>query len=110
FFLAFFFNCSRVLPLLPAFPTRRSSDLNSWTAPIPKYDAEGERIYVDETGARVDPSTPGAMPAYQLSMDTYTAAGANPDHVYRRSEEHTSELQSRENLVCRLLHEKKKNI
>src|SRR5690606_14667249 len=28
---------------------------------------------------------------------------------YRRSEEHTSELQSRENLVCRLLLEKKKN-
>src|SRR5690606_39560806 len=27
-----------------------------------------------------------------------------------RSEEHTSELQSRENLVCRLLNEKKKNI
>src|SRR5690606_39599627 len=27
---------------------------------------------------------------------------------YRRSEEHTSELQSRENLVCRLLLEKKK--
>src|SRR5690606_42070492 len=29
--------------------------------------------------------------------------------VPRRSEEHTSELQSRENLVCRLLLEKKKN-
>src|SRR5690606_10818711 len=29
--------------------------------------------------------------------------------VDMRSEEHTSELQSRENLVCRLLHEKKKN-
>src|SRR5436309_12677890 len=28
----------------------------------------------------------------------------------RRSEEHTSELQSRENLVCRLLLEKKKNV
>src|SRR5690606_40912645 len=28
----------------------------------------------------------------------------------RRSEEHTSELQSRENLVCRLLLEKKNNI
>src|SRR5690606_40979564 len=28
---------------------------------------------------------------------------------YNRSEEHTSELQSRENLVCRLLLEKKKN-
>src|SRR5436309_11014483 len=35
-----------------------------------------------------------------------------PDHLIhglqRRSEEHTSELQSRENLVCRLLLEKKK--
>src|SRR5690606_40016213 len=29
-------------------------------------------------------------------------------HVHVRSEEHTSELQSRENLVCRLLLEKKK--
>src|SRR5207302_5521885 len=29
-------------------------------------------------------------------------------HTYTRSEEHTSELQSRENLVCRLLLEKKK--
>src|SRR5690606_40495195 len=31
-----------------------------------------------------------------------------PKHV-KRSEEHTSELQSRENLVCRLLLEKKNN-
>src|SRR2546427_5981252 len=31
------------------------------------------------------------------------------DHVERRSEEHTSELQSQSNLVCRLLLEKKKN-
>src|SRR6266511_5623404 len=30
--------------------------------------------------------------------------------IGRRSEEHTSELQSRENLVCRLLLEKKKKI
>src|SRR2546430_16033773 len=32
----------------------------------------------------------------------------SPDDVYR-SEEHTSELQSQSNLVCRLLLEKKKN-
>src|SRR5690606_41824076 len=33
----------------------------------------------------------------------------HPDpHALQRSEEHTSELQSRENLVCRLLLEKKK--
>src|SRR3712207_8735913 len=30
-------------------------------------------------------------------------------HVFPRSEEHTSELQSRQYLVCRLLLEKKKN-
>src|SRR2546430_8395030 len=34
------------------------------------------------------------------------AASAHPQH---RSEEHTSELQSQSNLVCRLLLEKKKN-
>src|SRR3712207_8043260 len=33
-----------------------------------------------------------------------------PAHVMGRSEEHTSELQSRQYLVCRLLLEKKKNI
>src|SRR2546430_3170625 len=32
-----------------------------------------------------------------------------PEDVVRRSEEHTSELQSQSNLVCRLLLEKKKN-
>src|SRR2546427_5379172 len=37
--------------------------------------------------------------------------GTGPDEVFRRgsrSEEHTSELQSQSNLVCRLLLEKKK--
>src|SRR5436309_12245840 len=42
--------------------------------------------------------------------DHRAAALARPHRPTRamRSEEHTSELQSRENLVCRLLHEKKK--
>src|SRR5436309_9864748 len=35
---------------------------------------------------------------------------ATAERFLERSEEHTSELQSRENLVCRLLLEKKKNI
>src|SRR5690606_40915938 len=34
---------------------------------------------------------------------------ADGELIIARSEEHTSELQSRENLVCRLLLEKKKN-
>src|SRR5690606_41918605 len=49
---------------------------------------------------------PAIAAATSCSRDTcprWTAWG-------RRSEEHTSELQSRENLVCRLLLEKKKNI
>src|SRR3712207_8946850 len=36
------------------------------------------------------------------------AVGGRPQYVHRRSEEHTSELQSRQYLVCRLLLEKKK--
>src|SRR5437016_8454699 len=46
----------------------------------------------------------------QLKM--HTPAGIIPDYwpwITARSEEHTSELQSLTNLVCRLLLEKKKN-
>src|SRR2546427_8042670 len=49
----------------------------------------------------------------QLSGPPCIAAHASSPHagtkVLARSEEHTSELQSQSNLVCRLLLEKKKN-
>src|SRR5690606_40080690 len=66
----------------------------------------------------------GPQPSVQGIVCHHTA-GRNDMHVVRdgrpgltgplsqfwlRSEEHTSELQSRENLVCRLLLEKKKHI
>src|SRR5690606_41373652 len=52
------------------------------------------------SGEVVAEGLPGpALARHMLAVDP-------PDH---RSEEHTSELQSRENLVCRLLLEKKKN-
>src|SRR5690606_40707992 len=41
-----------------------------------------------------------------LSASILTACGAGGQDAEERSEEHTSELQSRENLVCRLLLEK----
>src|SRR5690606_41074345 len=41
-------------------------------------------------------------------QDLLDAANVSRRTFYKRSEEHTSELQSRENLVCRLLLEKKK--
>src|SRR5690606_39684721 len=48
----------------------------------------------------------GASRAEKATVDTYSEVVMNLDRR-RRSEEHTSELQSRENLVCRLLLEKK---
>src|SRR5690606_40119757 len=55
------------------------------------------------------PST-GSTPSRPLTGTTPSwATGAiSKRRPVRRSEEHTSELQSRENLVCRLLLEKKK--
>src|SRR3712207_7173010 len=47
----------------------------------------------------------GSAPAaYRALLEAWAAAG-----MVVRSEEHTSELQSRQYLVCRLLLEKKKN-
>src|SRR5690606_39633503 len=54
--------------------------------------------------ARAAPSGDRA-PGPSGQHDRHRRGGRSPDG---RSEEHTSELQSRENLVCRLLLEKKK--
>lgn len=64
-------------------PGTRFTARNTWTAALPKLDANGNRIYVNNAGEVVPSSATGAMPAYQLSLDTYTAVGSNPDHVYR---------------------------
>src|SRR5690606_39378417 len=49
-----------------------------------------------------------SMNSWNGQTNTVVRVMAAP-HFTERSEEHTSELQSRENLVCRLLLEKKKN-
>src|SRR5258707_4170248 len=47
--------------------------------------------------------------AAQAASQAYAMAGVGPRDIHgARSEEHTSELQSRQYLVCRLLLEKKK--
>src|SRR3712207_6880849 len=60
---------------------------------------------------RIDPGDLVAFYGYAafLVIPLRTAAEA-VDKITRRSEEHTSELQSRQYLVCRLLLEKKKTI
>src|SRR5690606_42106459 len=85
---------------LHSFPTRRSSDLKtlhiaqirspSGSAPFLRYPRHDE--------------LPLLTPAPNGSEDGLVERQV----TLRRSEEHTSELQSRENLVCRLLLEKKK--
>ncbi len=66
-------------------PGTRYTARDSWSSALPKMDENGNRIYVNDSGLQVDASTPGAMPSYQLSMNTYTSVGANPDHIYRYS-------------------------
>src|SRR5206468_12759531 len=92
-FSSFFFYCSRHHRPLPSFPTRRSSDLCAAQAVSAWYcDSRRHRPHTaDEHSTRDRPS----------------GCGRN-DHCRKRSEEHTSELQSRSDLVCRLLLEKKK--
>src|SRR2546422_5010458 len=57
------------------------------------------------TGELVDQGHRGAGGVVEHEL-----ADALPDRLDERSEEHTSELQSRLHLVCRLLLEKKKKI
>src|SRR5690606_21920356 len=64
------------------------------TAPVP----EGAAVYAVECGGP-------AIPAGAVAIDHHRPG--DPGYG-RQSEEHTSELQSREKLVCRLLLEKKK--
>src|SRR5690606_41999877 len=96
---------------LHSFPTRRSSDL------------EGGQLAFEKTAAQKDSHGACSLgrSARQSSIEsvlqTRCQRGLKADACRRqswrdspaRSEEHTSELQSRENLVCRLLLEKKKS-
>src|SRR5437867_6845300 len=85
----------RSLTSLHSFPTRRSSDLGQHRRGLPRQDGCQPQLHgVDGPGAV-------GHPAVRHSR------GAQLEAV--RSEEHTSELQSPYDLVCRLLLEKKKN-
>src|SRR5699024_12636493 len=98
--------CSQSLAprALHAFPTRRSSDL-----PFPEVrcSTRHSRNAADAGYSRI-PTFVTAGNRCQHSQ-FYAVGPPLPLHsstVYRRSEEHTSELQSRLELVCRLLLEK----
>src|SRR5438034_4679306 len=68
-----------------------------------------DRAYQRGTAARPgDHQQDRSAPASRRAADREHAAGLRERRL--RSEEHTSELQSHSDLVCRLLLEKKKNI
>src|SRR5690606_40992371 len=94
---------------LASLPTRRSSDLRQRHA-VPDFeifDYPGQYLTPDE-GERYSRLRIEALHAeYQLSQAATNVRELAPGWTFKlehhRSEEHTSELQSRENLVCRLL-------
>src|SRR5690606_42079601 len=98
-------------PRAPAsLPTRRSSDLCLWSA-WPFYVRAVQSV-VNRSLNMFTLIGLGVSVAYGYSVVAALAPTIFPasfrSHgggvgVYFRSEEHTSELQSRENLVCRLL-------
>src|SRR5690349_23333884 len=78
---------------LPSFPTRRSSDLRFSIG-------EDEKEIIDVHAGEVLHIPSNVWHKAEALEDTLDVDGM-------RSEEHTSELQSRRDLVCRLLREKK---
>src|SRR5699024_11936640 len=90
---------------LPSFPTRRSSDLSPpSTAACPACSPSPTTC--GGRAPRTRTSTKRASRRRPPASTPWTCTPATPSCA--RSEEHTSELQSRFDLVCRLLLEKKK--
>src|SRR5690606_42153103 len=68
------------------------------------------RVLPTRRSSDLPPGQPRTVWRTSTSPPSCTAASRSPLCGPPRSEEHTSELQSRENLVCRLLLEKKKPV
>src|SRR5205807_9557209 len=102
FSVFFFFYCSGDLRDLHSFPTRRSSDLPS-TAPRDGFTI-GIRIF-----AQINRTCNIWLLSSSSGRQRARTGGSTARNLAHnlRSEEHTSELQSPCNLVCRLLLEKK---
>src|SRR5206468_12202885 len=92
---------------LHSFPTRRSSDLD---APEPHRDPRPQLLVRRRSPASRDRVTRQLRQRHRRDRDAEQADRQHLDQlgIAERSEEHTSELQSRSDLVCRLLLEKKK--
>src|SRR5690606_39630191 len=97
-------------PTSTPFPTRRSSDLTFLNPPYldDLTDRELEEFYsseyqITDEGCPTTEAPYGFPVAHIKSSPTISLNTHAFWNNLKRSEEHTSELQSRENLVCRLL-------
>src|SRR5690606_41532181 len=103
-----FISCSGRCLDLHSCPTRRSSDLDAQASFLPLVAANAE-TQAEPRRPPMRSSRPSRKPkAGGRSTPAHSGIPSCAGHSVARSEEHTSELQSRENLVCRLLLEKKK--
>src|SRR5690606_41309930 len=107
FILSSFF-CNKLVVVLcqrHSFPTRRSSDLDREGGDRNvSLNAEQQKAVLQANESLSAENDYLKQRIWALT-ETARLIGAQA----QRSEEHTSELQSRENLVCRLLLEKKKS-
>src|SRR2546430_13393265 len=91
-------------------PTEPLRDIRPMFFPAPddSNSIRGGRTTVGPFSPYPNPQQP--LPAYPYTQDYSPNAGTQNYYPFLpgRSEEHTSELQSQSNLVCRLLLEKKK--
>src|SRR3712207_6891016 len=90
---------STLFPYTTLFRSRRASGCSRKSAPVSR---RRRRRAIRDTGSSRNRADRAPAAAWTARART-TAAAA-------RSEEHTSELQSRQYLVCRLLLEKKKKL
>src|SRR5690606_39716126 len=101
-------DCSAHHPLLPSVPTRRSSDLDYGEFDV-SCNGESDATLRARASFGTGPYTYNWSTGDNTETIQNVGAGEYSVQV-TRSEEHTSELQSRENLVCRLLLEKKRKV
>lgn len=66
-------------------PGTRFTARDSWVAPVARVDANGNRVYVDSTGAVVSSTNPRAIAAYDLTKQTYTALGSTTIDLFART-------------------------
>src|SRR5699024_12642608 len=95
------------LPPLPSSPTRRSSDL-AWNHRHSALHAAYQQGIPGKDRLQPDPlCVPRPAGRQHFLLDSEKAKDQKVSTYFVRSEEHTSELQSRFDLVCRLLLEKR---